>query len=170
MTIREARKQDCTRLLELINELAAYERAPQEVTVTLREFEDAGFGESPLWKAFVAEVNGTIQGFALYYIRYSTWKGCRLYLEDFIVTEAFRCRGIGKMLFDRIILEAKEKGFNGISWQVLDWNHPAISFYNKYGAATESEWLNASLSKEQVASLATSIESARPQQNSLPLN
>ena len=106
----------------------------------------------------------------MYYIRYSTWKGCRLYLEDFIVTEAFRCRGIGKMLFDRIILEAKEKGFNGISWQVLDWNHPAISFYNKYGAATESEWLNASLSKEQVASLATSIESARPQQNSLPLN
>jgi len=86
----------------------------------------------------------------LYYIRYSTWKGCRMYLEDLIVTEALRGRGIGKLLFDRLIIEAKEKGFSGMVWQVLDWNEPAINFYNKYGTTLESGWLNASLSREQL--------------------
>jgi len=148
--IRVATKEDCPRLLELINELAIYEKAPEEVTVTLKEFEDAGFGAQPVWKAFVAEADGLVQGFALYYIRYSTWKGCRLYLEDFLVTEEMRGKGIGKLLFDRIIAEAKEKGFNGMTWQVLDWNEPAINFYNKYSAGLEAGWLNASLSKDQV--------------------
>ncbi|HEY1024724.1 MAG TPA: GNAT family N-acetyltransferase [Sphingobacteriaceae bacterium] len=148
--IRAARKEDCPRLLELIHELAHYEKAPQEVTVTLAEFEDAGFGEKPVWKAFVAEVDGYVQGFALYYIRYSTWKGCRLFLEDFIVTEELRGKGIGKLLFDTIVEEAKEKGFNGMNWQVLDWNEPALNFYRKYNASTEAGWLNASLSKEQI--------------------
>jgi len=148
--IRVAVKEDCLRLLELVNELALYEKFPQEVTVTLQEFEDAGFGENPVYKAFVAEVDGLIVGFALYYIRYSTWKGCRMYLEDLIVTEALRGRGIGKLLFDRLIIEAKEKGFSGMVWQVLDWNEPAINFYNKYGATLESGWLNASLSREQL--------------------
>jgi GNAT superfamily N-acetyltransferase len=148
--IRVATKEDCPRLLELINELAIYEKAPEEVTVTLKEFEDAGFGANPVWKAFVAETDGLVQGFALYYIRYSTWKGCRLYLEDFLVTEEMRGKGIGKLLFDRIVQEAREKGFNGMTWQVLDWNEPAINFYNKYSAALESGWLNASLNKEQV--------------------
>ncbi|MFM6976949.1 MAG: N-acetyltransferase family protein [Sphingobacteriaceae bacterium] len=150
VTIRIARKQDCPRLLELIQELALYERAPQEVTVTLAEMEQAGFGDKPVWKAFVAEQDGLIQGFALYYIRYSTWKGCRLYLEDFIVTEALRGQGIGKILFETIIKEARELGFNGMSWQVLDWNEPALNFYRKYEAQTEAGWLNASLSKEQI--------------------
>lgn len=148
--IRAAVQQDCPRLLELINELAVYEKAPEEVTVTLEEFEAAGFGERPVWKAFVAECDGVVQGFALYYIRYSTWKGCRLYLEDFLVTEEMRGRGIGKLLFDRIVREAKEKGFNGMTWQVLDWNEPAINFYNKYQAHLEAGWLNVSLSKEQI--------------------
>lgn len=148
--IRVATKQDCPRLLELINELALYEKAPEEVTVTLEEFQEAGFGARPVWKAFVAEVDGLVQGFALYYIRYSTWKGCRLYLEDFIVTEEMRGRGIGKLLFERIVQETREKGFNGMTWQVLDWNEPAINFYNKYQASIEAGWLNASLSKEQV--------------------
>ena len=98
--IRTAIKEDCPRLLELVHELALFERAPQEVTVTLKEFEDAGFGNKPVWKAFVAETDGIIHGFALYYIRYSTWKGCRLYLEDFIVTEAMRNKGLGKLLFE----------------------------------------------------------------------
>ncbi|MEO6150763.1 MAG: GNAT family N-acetyltransferase [Mucilaginibacter sp.] len=150
--LRVAVKDDCRRILELVNELALYERAPQEVTVTLAEFEDAGFGEKPVWKAFVADVDGLIVGFALYYIRFSTWKGCRLYLEDFLVTETMRGRNIGKLLFDRIILEAQELGFNGVSWQVLDWNDPAINFYKKYNAAIEAGWLNASLSKEQLLS------------------
>lgn len=150
VSIRVAQKADCPRLLELIKELALYERAPEEVTVTLREFEDAGFGEKPVWKAFVAEQNGLIQGFALYYVRYSTWKGCRLYLEDFIVTEALRGQGIGQILFETIIQEAKDLGFNGITWQVLDWNEPALNFYRKYEAGMESGWLNASLSKKQI--------------------
>lgn len=150
--IREARLADCSRILELINELAVYERAPEEVTVTLAEFENAGFGQKPVWKAFVAELDETIVGFALYYVRYSTWKGCRLYLEDFIVTDSHRGKGIGKQLFDTIVLEAHEKGFNGMTWQVLDWNEPALNFYKKYEAGVEAGWLNGSLSKQQLAS------------------
>jgi GNAT superfamily N-acetyltransferase len=150
--IRIAKKEDCPRLLELVNELALFERAPEEVTVTLQEFEDAGFGEKPVWKAFVAEVDGSIVAFAVYYIRYSTWKGCRMYLEDLIVTEAMRGKGVGKLLFDRLIVEAKEMGFNGMAWQVLDWNEPAIKFYKKYEAGIEAGWLNGSLSKEQLLS------------------
>ncbi len=150
ITIRLARKEDCPRLLELIHELALFEKAPEEVTVTMTEFEDAGFGEQPVWKAFVAEADGLIYGLALYYIRYSTWKGCRLYLDDLLVTEKMRGKGLGKLLFERIIQEAAEKGLNGISWQVLDWNEPAIRFYKKYKAHIESGWLNASLDKEQI--------------------
>ncbi|CAN5204535.1 GNAT family N-acetyltransferase [soil metagenome] len=150
MNIRIAKKEDCIRLLELVNELALYEKAPQEVTVTLQEFEAAGFGEKPVWKAFVAEEGGLIVGFALYYIRYSTWKGCRMYLEDLIVTEPMRGRGVGKLLFDELIKEAKELGFSGMVWQVLDWNEPALNFYKKYEANVEAGWLNASLSREQL--------------------
>ena len=149
--IRVARKEDCPRLLELVHELALFEQAPEEVTVTLQEFEDAGFGDKPVWKAFVAEVDGIIVAMALYYVRYSTWKGCRLFLEDLIVTEAFRGQGIGKSLFDRIIVEAKDLRFSGMVWQVLDWNEPALNFYKKYEAGLEAGWLNASLSKEQLS-------------------
>jgi len=148
--LRFAVKEDCPRLLELIHELAVYEKMPEEVTVTLAEFESAGFGENPVWKAFVAESDQGIQGFALYYTRYSTWKGCRLYLEDFIVTESMRGKGLGKLLFERVMQEAKDGNYNGMSWQVLDWNEPAIHFYNKYAAQIESGWLNASFSKEQL--------------------
>lgn len=148
--LRVAVKEDCPRLLELVHELALFEKAPEEVTVTLEEFEDAGFGEKPVWKTFVAEVDGIIVGFALYYIRYSTWKGCRMYLEDLIVTESWRGKGVGKLLFDRLIVEAREMGFNGMSWQVLDWNEPAIKFYKKYEAALDGAWINGSLSKEQI--------------------
>jgi GNAT superfamily N-acetyltransferase len=151
--IREAKKEDCIRLLELVNELALFERAPQEVTVTLAEMEDAGFGSNPVWKAFVAEVDGLIVGFALYYIRYSTWKGCRMYLEDLIITEPMRGKGFGKLLFNRLIREAKELSFSGMVWQVLDWNQPAIDFYKKYEANVEAGWLNASLSKEQLSAI-----------------
>lgn len=150
INIRTAVATDCERILELINELAVYEKAPEEVTVTLDHFVDAGFGGNPVWKAFVAEVDGTIVGFALYYTRYSTWKGCRLYLEDFIVTEQFRGKGLGKILFEKVIAEAKNGNYSGMVWQVLDWNEPAINFYNKYKAHLESGWLNAALSTEQI--------------------
>jgi GNAT superfamily N-acetyltransferase len=129
-------------MLGLINELAVYEKAPNEVTVTLSHFEQSGFGENPVWWAFVAEVNDTIVGFALYYIRYSTWKGQCLYLEDFIVTENMRGQGIGKLLFDRVVQETKEKGFSRMVWQVLEWNEPAINFYKKYKANLDPEWIN----------------------------
>jgi len=148
--IRKAEEKDCTELLELIHELARYERAPDEVSVTPEEFMDAGFGKKPVWEAFVAEADGEIVGFALYYIRYSTWKGCRLYLEDILVTETMRHRGIGTKLFERILIEAKEKNYNGITWQVLDWNEPAINFYKKYQSNFEPGWLNAFLTKEQI--------------------
>lgn len=137
-------------MMELIQELAHFERAPHEVTVTMEEFVDAGFGNNPVWKAFLAVDGDLIIGLALYYVRYSTWKGCRLYLEDLIVTESYRGSGIGKQLFDRVILEAQQLGFSGMVWQVLDWNEPAIKFYNKYGANIEAGWLNAALSKEQL--------------------
>ncbi|MFZ9387069.1 MAG: GNAT family N-acetyltransferase [Chitinophagaceae bacterium] len=143
--IRRALREDCPRLLELVRELAVYERAPEEVTVTLEHFTESGFGEKPVWWAFVAEENGIIQGFALYYIRYSTWKGQAMYLEDILVTESARGRGIGKQLFDRLIEEAKEKKLNRIIWQVLEWNEPAIGFYKKYNADFDGEWLNCSI-------------------------
>jgi len=153
INIRVAKREDCVRLLELVHELAVYEKAPDEVSVTLYEFEDAGFGTKPVWKAFVAETDGVVQGFGLYYVRYSTWKGCRLYLEDLLVTEHMRGKGLGKLLFDRLIVEAVENGFNGMSWQVLDWNEPAINFYKKYNAPLDGGWLNVSLSKEQLSNL-----------------
>jgi GNAT superfamily N-acetyltransferase len=152
MNLRTAVKEDCPRLLDLVHELALFEKAPEEVTVRLDEFEEAGFGNKPVWKAFIVESHGEIVGFALYYIRYSTWKGCRMYLEDLIVTESWRGKGVGKLLFDRLIQEARELGFNGMSWQVLDWNEPAIKFYKKYEAAIDAGWLNASLSKQQILS------------------
>lgn len=145
INIRTAVKADCVRLLELINELAVFEKAPEEVTVTLEEFVDAGFGPNKVWDAIVAEADGFIVGFAIYYTRYSTWKGRRLYLEDFIVTETYRGRGIGTLLFEAVLKEAKDKNFKGMNWQVLDWNEPAINFYKKYSANLDPEWLNGSI-------------------------
>jgi|SRR5690348_14316245 len=147
ISIRRAEKKDCPRLLELVKELAVYERAPDEVTVTLEHFEDSGFGKAPVWWAFVATLapSDQIVGFALYYIRYSTWKGCRLYLEDLLVTNEMRGKGAGKLLFDRILEEAKEKKLNGIVWQVLEWNEPAINFYKKYNPKFDPEWVTGSI-------------------------
>jgi GNAT superfamily N-acetyltransferase len=140
--IRRAVKEDCARILDLVKELATYERAPDEVTVTLKHFIESGFGERPMWWAFVAEIDGIIHGFALYYIRFSTWKGQRMYLEDLYVTEQMRSKGLGKLLFDRLMREAQQRKLNGMQWQVLEWNEPAINFYKKYNAAFDSEWIN----------------------------
>jgi GNAT superfamily N-acetyltransferase len=140
--IRTAERKDCPRLLELVRELAIYEKAPEEVTVTLEHFTESGFGAQPVWWAFVAEVDGTVEGFALFYIRFSTWKGQRMYLEDFLVTEKMRGQGIGKLLFDELLREGKRRQLHGVQWQVLEWNEPAINFYKKYEANFDAEWVN----------------------------
>lgn len=145
INIRRALIEDCSRIMELIQELADYEKAPEEVTVTLAHFQESGFGPNPVWWAFVAEVDGRVEGFALYYIRYSTWKGQRMYLEDILVTEKMRGKQLGKLLFDRLIVEAKEKNLKGMVWQVLEWNEPAINFYKKYNASFDGEWINCSI-------------------------
>ncbi len=144
--IRKAVKEDCVHIMNLVHELAVYEKAPDEVTVSTAHFIESGFGEKPVWEAFVAEQGSNVIGFALYYIRYSTWKGQRMYLEDLLVTGTMRGNGAGKLLFDKLIEECKRKKYSGLVWQVLDWNEPAINFYKKYeGVKMENEWLNCSL-------------------------
>lgn len=143
--IRRAERSDCARLMQLICELAEYEKAPEQVTVSLAHFEQSGFGDAPVWWAWVAEEGGEILGFALYYIRYSTWKGQRMYLEDLLVTKAARGRGIGTLLMQALIKEAQARGFSGIMWQVLDWNTSAIAFYKKFNVSFDGEWINCNL-------------------------
>jgi GNAT superfamily N-acetyltransferase len=144
--IRKAVRSDCPAMLELVRELAVYEKAPDEVTVDPLHFEESGFGNNPVWWALVAESEeGNVVGFALYYIRYSTWKGQVMYLEDLLVTEKMRGHGIGHQLVDTLIKEAREKGFRRIVWQVLEWNEPAINFYRKYHASFDPEWVNVTL-------------------------
>jgi GNAT superfamily N-acetyltransferase len=151
ITIRRAVKEDCKRMMELIHELAVYEKAPEAVTVDFNHFIESGFGDKPVWWAFVADLllpsgKRQVEGFALWYIRYSTWKGQRLYLEDLLVTEKMRGQGIGKLLFDKLIEECKEKKYSGMMWQVLDWNEPAINFYKKIeGVNFDNEWVNCSV-------------------------
>ncbi len=132
-------------MLTLVKELALYEKAPNEVSVSLTHFEESGFGSNPVYWAFVAEFEGKVIAMALYYIRYSTWKGQRMYLEDIIVTEQHRNKGVGKLLMNKLIEEAKEKQLHGISWQVLDWNEPAIAFYKQYETTFDETWLNAAI-------------------------
>jgi GNAT superfamily N-acetyltransferase len=149
--IRHAQREDCSAMLELILELAVYEKAPDEVTVDPFHFEESGFGLNPVWWAFVVEnQEKKVVAFALYYIRYSTWKGQVMYLEDILVTEALRGKGIGKMLIERLIQEAKEKGFKRMTWQVLDWNEPAINFYKKFSAKFDPEWVNVTIEIPQI--------------------
>jgi ribosomal protein S18 acetylase RimI-like enzyme len=148
--IRRAEVHDVPRMLELVRELAVFERAPEEVTVTQEHMRDAGFGPDPVWVGWVAESEGTIVGMAVCYERYSTWKGRRLYLEDIIVTERARGRRIGDSLFRQCAAYAVEKDYSGMLWQVLDWNTGAIRFYERFGAAMDLQWVNGSLGKEQL--------------------
>jgi len=149
--IRQATKADAAAMMALIRELAHYEKAPDAVTVSMEHFCESGFGPNPVWWALVADIPGSagqageIVGFALYYIRYSTWKGQRMYLEDIIVKEAWRGKGIGKQLMDALIAEARQRNFSGMMWQVLDWNEPALRFYKKYPVCIDETWLNVSL-------------------------
>ena len=143
ITTRLATKADMPAILDLVKELALYERSPESVTVTLGDYE-RDFAEG-IFESIVAEEQGEIIGMALYYMAYSTWRGRMLYLEDFVVTESKRKSGIGKLLFDKVVAIAKEKKAVLLKWQVLDWNEPAIRFYKKYDAIIEEEWLNGKL-------------------------
>lgn len=154
ITIRRAQERDVPRMLELVKELAVFERAPNEVTVTLEHMRDAGFGSNCVWVGWVAEVDGAIQGMVVCYERYSTWKGRRLYLEDIVVTEAARGKRLGEKLFLECVRYAVQQDYNGMLWQVLDWNTDAIRFYDRFGANYSSEWLNASLERDQLVKLA----------------
>jgi GNAT superfamily N-acetyltransferase len=153
MTIRAGEKKDLPRALELIKELAAFENAPHEVVNTVALLEQDGFGQNPIYWFFVAENENGIVGISLYYWRYSTWKGKRLYLEDIIVTEKERGSGIGKLLFDRTMQKALEENCSGMMCQVLEWNEPAINFYKKYGAKLDDEWTNCALEADQIKNL-----------------
>jgi GNAT superfamily N-acetyltransferase len=150
--LRKATNEDLPEILLLIKELALYEKAPDEVTINLKELEEDGFGENPIFEVILAENNEEgILGMSFYFYAYSTWKGKCLYLEDIIVKEEYRRKGIGKKLFDATVLKAKEVKAKRMMWQVLDWNTPAIEFYKqKYQAEISDEWLNGRLTEEQI--------------------
>lgn len=150
ITIRTGTREDLPQVLALIEELAKYEREPEAVENTVERMEEDGFGPEKVFDFLVAELDGEIVGLALYFWSYSTWKGRCLYLEDLVITEAYRRYGIGKMLFQELIKIAKKKDARRMSWQVLEWNEPAIEFYKKIGAELDPEWINGRLSYEQL--------------------
>ena len=153
ISIRPGARADIPQAFNLVTELAVYEKAADQVSNTANQMAEDGFGPNPIFGMLVAEDSDgqKIVGMALYYFRYSTWKGKRLYLEDIVVTEAFRGYGIGKLLLDATIDMAKETGCTGMMWQVLDWNTPAINFYKKYEPYFDGEWINCRLNREQLA-------------------
>lgn len=140
ITIRKAQKRDIPAIHELVRELAIYEKAEEEFTATLEEYE-RDFDDG-IFQVIVAESQGRVVGMTLYYMTYSTWKGRMLYLEDFVVRSTHRRQGIGELLFDAFLGEARQRGCKLAKWQVLDWNQPALNFYQKYNAVIEKEWWN----------------------------
>ena len=155
--IRQATVEDAQEILSLIQELATFEREPKAVEITKEDLVQDGFGEKPAFVCFVAEEGKQIIGMALGYPRYSTWKGKFLHLEDFVVSKKHRRKGIGGALFEATIKIAFEEKLNGMTWQVLDWNNPAINFYKKYKANISSAWLNGKLTKNQLQDLSLKI-------------
>lgn len=158
ITIRRGLKKDLPRVLELVKELAEYERAPHEVINSVEQMEIDGFGPNPIYGFFVAENRTEIVGLSLYYWRYSTWKGKRLYLEDIIVTEKERGNQIGKKLFERTMQHTLDEKCSGMMWQVLDWNEPAINFYKKYGSIIQQEWMNCTLESSQIEAILNGVK------------
>ena len=144
--IRKATPEDMKDVLGLIQELADYENAPTEVINTEAQLIKDGFGENKVFDCLVATaLNAEIIGMAIFYTGYSTWKGKTLYLEDFLVKQAYRKDGVGQLLFNAVIAEAKRRKVNRMDWQVLDWNEPAINFYKKNNALLDPEWINGRL-------------------------
>ena len=152
ISIRNGLKEDLPGVLGLVKELAEFEKAADQVSNTVKRMEQDGFGPNPVFGFFVALDGDVMVGLSLYYFRYSTWKGKRLYLEDIIVTEDHRGKGLGKLLFERTMKFALEQGCSGMMWQVLNWNKAAIDFYRKYNAKMDDEWLNGHLEEQQIRS------------------
>jgi GNAT superfamily N-acetyltransferase len=153
ITIREGVKGDLPSVLKLIKELADYENALDQVTITLHDLEQDGFGSHPCYWFLVAEKEDKIIGLSFFWIRYSTWKGKFLYLEDFVIKEEYRRHGIGSKLFEETIRICKQLNLNGMIWQVLDWNSPAINFYKKFNAEISKDWLNGKLTEKQIENI-----------------
>ena len=143
--LRKGTKEDMPAVHGLIRELAEYEQAPNEVETTPATMVEDGFGTHPVFSCLVAELDGVIVGAAVYFTKYSTWKGRGIYLDDIVVTAAHRRKGIGTLLFEELIRVAKAEGAKQLHWQVLDWNAPAISFYKKYKTTFDEEWINCKL-------------------------
>ncbi len=150
MNIRKGTIKDMPRVLELIQELAVFEKQPDAVVVTVADLERDGFGSNPLFQILVAELDVEITGIALFYNRYSTWKGKTIHLEDLIVSEKYRGSGIGMKLYEAVMREAKSQNVRRVEWNVLDWNTPAISFYEKTGAVVFKDWLVAQMDEERL--------------------
>jgi GNAT superfamily N-acetyltransferase len=150
ITIRKGIEADLEQVLALVKELAVYEKAPDEVEVTIADMQNWGFGKNKLFEFFVAEHQHKIVGIALYYYKYSTWKGKCLFLEDIIITESYRRFGLGSKLFNEVALVAKQQQVRRMEWQVLEWNQPALDFYKKYNAHLDAEWINGKLTYKQL--------------------
>lgn len=150
IVIRKGTEADLPQVYALIKELAIYEKAPDEVTNTLADMYEDGFGPNAVFEFLVAESDASIIGLCLYYTAYSTWKGKMLYLEDLVVTEAYRRYGVGKKLFDAFAKRALELNAKRVKWQVLEWNEPAITFYRKLSANLDPEWINCNMTAEQI--------------------
>ncbi len=143
--VRKGTEKDIAEALGLIKELALFEKAPEQVITNVEQMINDGFGQNPLYKLMVAELNSEVVGIAVYFNKYSTWKGKGLYLDDIVVKESFRGKKIGSLLFEAVMHEAKNTGCKQMHWQVLDWNEPAINFYKKYHAEMDGEWINCKL-------------------------
>lgn len=156
LIIRKGINDDLPSVLELIKELAIFEKEPEQVHNTVKQLENDAFGEDPIFNFFVAVDDNSVVGAAIYFTMYSTWKGKCIYLDDLIVTERSRRDGVGAKLFKAVIHETHKVNAKQLHWQVLDWNEPAIEFYKKYNASFDNEWINCKLNKEQINSIVNS--------------
>ena len=152
LMVRKGTKDDMAAVYALVCELALFEKAPEQVITSVEQMQQDGFGEHPVFYSLVAELDGKVVGAAVYFLKYSTWKGRGIYLDDIVVTESCRGKGIGSKLFDALLVEAEAMKVNQLHWQVLEWNTPAIKFYEKYKAEFDNEWINCKLNFSTVKS------------------
>ncbi len=157
-TIRDAQKNDMPSVLHLINELAIFEKEPEAVEITVENLLEDGFGDNPVFHCFVAEVNNNVEGIALIYNRYSTWKGRILHLEDLMVSKTMRGSGIGTALLDEVVKYGHKLGVKRINWEVIDWNEPAIAFYEKKGANVMRDWDVVQLDEKSIKNYISNLE------------